>query len=174
MVRLAGKPHPKADQPDDTCDDPDLDPLRLEHGALLDVQLEVSAQLVHPACARNALEVEAELGHRLGKEDAVGVAALGEFAQIFSDERPAAEERRAEAGAFLIHERDQPERPARLDPALLEEADRLETREDPKGAVVAAAARNRVQVRADRNRLARACFPSSDQIPRCVDFDLEP
>ena len=161
-------------RPDDSGDDPDLDALRLEHGALLDVQLEVSAQLVHAARARNALEVEAELGHRLGQADAVGVTTLAEFAQILPDERPAAEQRRAEAGAFLVHERDQPEGPRRLDPALLEQADRLETREDPERAVVAAAARHRVQVRADGDRLAGACLPASDQIAGRIDLDLEP
>ena len=112
--------------------------------------------------------------HRLGKADAVGVATLAEFAQILADERAAAEERRAEAGAFLVHERDQPEGPLGSTPRSLRRRIAWRPAEHAQRAVVAAAARNRVQVRADGDRLARACFPSADQIARGVDLDLEP
>ena len=97
MVRLAREAGAEADQADDPGDDADLDPLGLEHRPLLDVQLEVGADLVDSARTRQRVEVEAELGHRLAQADAVGVAALAEVAQVLAHERAAAEERRAEA-----------------------------------------------------------------------------
>ena len=66
MVGLAREARPIADQPDDPGDDADLDPLGLEHRSLLDVQLEIRADSSStPRALGSALEVEAELGHRL-------------------------------------------------------------------------------------------------------------
>ena len=76
--------------------------------------------------------------------------------------------------ALLVHEGDQPERALRLDAPLLEQADRLQTAEHAERAVVAAAARNRVEVRADHDRGAGASLPATDQVAGGVELHLEP
>ena len=128
------------------------------------------------ARARNALEVEAELGHRLAKADAVGVTTLG---RVRADPSPtnarlpksAAPKRAPSSSMNEISQSGL----RRLDPALLEEADRLET---ARGRRARRRSGRRSEPCPGASRRRSACqmpaSQSSDQIPRCVDFDLEP
>src|SRR5207247_1632834 len=141
--------------------------------ALLDVQLEIGAHVVDAARFGNSGEVEAEPGHRVAERDAVRVAPIAELAEVLADERPAAEEGGSEARALLVHERDEPEWPLRLDAPLLEQADRLQPGEDAERAVVAAARGHRVHVRADDGGLARPHVPARDQVAGGVSLHRE-
>ena len=112
--------------------------------------------------------------HRLAQGHPVAVDALAEVGDVLSGERAAAEERRVEARTLLVHERDDPERPPRLEPLLPQQPDRVHGRDDAECAVEAAAGRHGVQVRADEDRPAAACLPAPDQVAGRVDLDLEP
>jgi hypothetical protein len=66
VVRLPCQPNAEAEQSGDGRHDPDVDSLLFEHGALLDVQLEVGADPVDPARLGQPVEVEPCGGHRIG------------------------------------------------------------------------------------------------------------
>jgi hypothetical protein len=173
VVRLAAQADTVAAEPYDRCDDADLEAGRLEHGALLDVQLEARGDLGDPVRLRDVGEGEAGSRHRLSEGRSSRVDAVAEAVHVVADERAAAEERSVEARALLVHERGHPDRPRRLEALLLEEANGVHRGDDAEGAVESAAGRNGVEVRSDEHRSAAPALPAREQIARSVDFDLE-
>jgi hypothetical protein len=137
------------------------------------VQLEVVPDLVDAAGLAVPLRVAAPGGHRLGERHPVGIAPVAEPAEVLPAERAAAEQRRVEASVLLVHERGQPDRPARLDPPLPEQADGVQPPHDPERAVEAAALGHGVDVRAHQNRGAVAGVPAREEVARRVDVRVE-
>ena len=107
--------------------------------------------------SREPLRVEPDRRHRLADRDAVVVAHLVEMLapRLARDRARAPEARGAEARALLLAERDDLERAARPADLLLQRPHRRDRRDDPERAVVAAARRLRVDVRAGRDHRAR-------------------
>ena len=72
--------------------------------------------------------------------------AVAKVAHILARERAAAEQGRAEARALLVHERREPDRARRLDPALAKQADGVEAGNHAKRAIEAPTPRHGVDV----------------------------
>src|SRR3954454_7718932 len=173
MVRLPAQPYAVAAKPDDRGDDPDLNPFGLEHRALLDVQLQVSADLSDAASLGYAVELVAALVHSVPQRHARSVDARTEASDILAGERAAAEERRIEARALLVHERHDPDGTPRLEDLFPQQAAGVQPGDDAEDAVEPSAGRHRVQVRADQDGTADAGLPAPDQVACGVDLDLE-
>ena len=111
VVRLAAQPHTVTAQADDRGDDADLDVLGLEHRALLDVELEVRADVSNAGGRVDAVESKPAA--------AIASRSVTPSASTRSPKWPtpspvkarAAEERSVEARSLLVHERDHPEGP---------------------------------------------------------------
>ena len=128
---------------------------RLQHRALLDVQLEVGGGVLElrPRLER-AVEVDAVLAQRVGQRDAVAIVQL-RAARPGPPSSPAAarraEQRAPEARALLVGPVDEPDRHRRL--ALLgDPAQHLDAGHHVQAAVEPAAVRDRVDVAADQER----------------------
>ena len=173
MVRLAVEPHAVAAQPHDRGHDPDLDPGRLQRRPLLDVQLEVGADLADAVGSAGAVEVVPGRGHRVAERRPARIDPVAEPGDVLARERPAPEEGGVEARPLLVHERDDPERPAGLEALLPEQAHRMDGGDDPERAVEASSRRDGVEVRPDEDRRAAARLPASEQVAGGVDLDVE-
>ena len=136
-------------------DDAERQVERLEHGALLDVQLEVGARALElPPRLERAVEVDAVLAQRVRQRDRR--RASRSCAQLVlvahrAGGRRRAEERAAEARALLVGPVDEPDRQRRR--ALLgDPPQHLDAGDDVEAAVEPAAVRHRVDVAADQQR----------------------
>ena len=131
---------------------------RLEHRALLDVQLEVGggALELRPGLER-PVEIDAVLAQRVGQRDAVrGPSSWRSSSWSAIDPAAAlrAEERAAEARALLVGPVDEPDRHRRR-PLLGDTPQHLDRRHDVQAAVEPAAVRDRVDVAAEQQRRDR-------------------
>ena len=110
MVGRAQELHAEAEEPGDRRDDAQVLSALLEHGALLDVELEVGADPVDSARLGQAVEVEAGARHRVGDTAAAPVLEIDLAAEGAAAEHPG-----LEAAALLVVEGHDPEGPPRLD-----------------------------------------------------------
>ena len=138
-------------------DDAERKVQRLEHGALLDVQLEVGGRILElrPRLER-PVEIDAVLGERVRQRNAVGVTPLAKLVLVGHRARGGAraEQRAAEARALLVGPVDEPDGDRGL--ALLgQPPQHLDSAHDVEAAVEPAAVRHRVDVAADEQALAR-------------------
>jgi hypothetical protein len=169
VVGLARQGDSEAEQTTDAGHDAEVGALLLQHRTLLDVQLEIGADVLDTARVGKALEVEAARGHR------VGHAAPAPVLQVeVSNEYAAPEHPRLEAAPFLVVERHNPQRAAKRRLRALQRANDLEGREHAEGAVVLPSARDGVQVRADEDRTALPLVPAAEHVARRVDLRLQP
>ena len=145
---------------------------RLEHRPLLDVQLEIRGRALElRARIERAVEVDAVLAQRVGQRDSVRVGALSKL--VLVGHRAGcgrrAEERTAEARAFLVRPVDEPhgERRRALggDPAQ-----HLDAGDDVEAAVEPAAVRHRVDVPADQERTLGGAAKREPLVARLVDL----
>ncbi len=132
------------------------------------MELEVGADLVDSTGVREAVEIEARPRHRVRHSAPPPVLEVD-----LAAERPAAEHSGLEAAPLLVVEGDDPERPPGLDTLGAKRAHRRQRGENSKGAVVAAAARHRVQMGADDDRLALPRAPAAEDVSRLVELRLE-
>jgi hypothetical protein len=160
--------HAEAEQPGDRRDDAQVLPALLENGALLDVEFEVGADSVDSARLGQAVEVEAGARHRIGDAAAPPVLEVE-----LAAEGPAAEHPGLEAAALLVVEGHDPEGPPRLDPFRPQGADGCEGSQHAERAVVAAAARHRVEVRADEHRLPLPRVPAAEDVACRVELGFQ-
>jgi hypothetical protein len=147
---------------------------RLEHRALLDVQLEVRAGAVQPrARLGSPVEVDVEARDDVLQPLAVAVAQVAHGVGV---ERPRAgrraEQRAAEPRALLVGPVDELERDRRP-PVLGRRADRLQRPVDPERAVEPAACGHRVRVRADDHEPLAVALERRPQVPRLVHVDRD-
>ena len=124
VVGLAGEAHAEAEHPGDRGDDAEVDATALEHGPLLDVQLEVGAELADARRLAQPAEVESGLCHRVGDAPTLPVLQVAVAAERSAPEHPG-----LEAAALLVVEGDDPERAARLDALGLQPAHDVQGRE---------------------------------------------
>ena len=155
-------------------DDAEREVERLEHRALLDVQLEVGGGVLEMLASSCLVEVDAVLGEHVGERVPVGVLARAQL--VLVGHRPGggarAERRAAEARAFLVGPVDEANGRCRL--ALLGEAPHdLDTGDDVERAVQPAAVRHRVDVPADQHRLLGATRQRPPLVAGLVDLRLE-
>ena len=136
---------------DDAGDDPDVDARLLEHGTLLDVQLEVAGEGGGVA-ARGEDAFLAELhASELRDEELTATAWSGEsVGGEPSGEREAAE--RADQRPLLVGEVDGLERDRQLEPRVLHGTKHLERADDAEGAVEPPSAPDGIEVRAEQER----------------------
>ena len=132
---------------------------RLEHRALLDMELEVgrSARELGAGLARG-VEVDPEAPDRIGERHTVTVDELAEVGLVGHRPRGrrGAEERATEAGTLLIGPVDEPDGDG-WRAVVGEPAEHLGAREHVEAAVEPAAVRHRVEMPADQHRaLGRA------------------
>ena len=130
---------------------------RLEHRALLDVQLEVGGRVRElRARLERAVEVDAVLAQRVGQRDPVAVGQLSQLVLVAhrARRRRRAEERAAEARALLVGPVDEPHRHRRRRPPRRSGASTSTPATHVQAAVEPAAVRHRVDVPADQQRAA--------------------
>ena len=148
---------------------------RLEHRALLDVQLEVGGRVLElPAGVLGAVEIDAVLAQRVGQRDAVRVDAPAQLVLVVHRPRARAraEEAAPEARALLVRPVDEPDGHLRL--ALLgEAAHHLDAGQHVQAAVEPAAVRDGVHVAADQQLPLRAAAQREPLVARLVDLVLE-
>ena len=149
--------------------------MRLEHRALLDVQLEVGGGVLElRARVERAVEVDAMLGERGRQGDAVGVAPLAQLVLVChrTGGRAGAEQRAAEARTLLVGPVDEAHGDRRL--ALRGQAPQhLDAAHDVEAAVEPAAVRHRVDVPADEQR-PLGCAAQREPLVAClVDLLLD-
>ncbi len=158
--------------PLDPGDDADRGALGLEHGTLLDVQLDEGVR--RPGRARqradvaDAVELVAEHGavdgHRVERH-LEGQAA---------GEHEAAQHVGREAGALLVGEEGHGQRMGGLDPRADHGLEHLEAGEHAEVAVVAAAGGHGVDVRAGHDgRLEAIARPGAEHVADAVDLDAQ-
>ena len=148
---------------------------RLEHGALLDVQLEVGGCVLELAPGlERAVEVDAVLGERVGQRHAVGVAPLAQLVLVGhrAGRRAGAEQRAAEAGALLVGPVDESHGDRGL-AVLGQPAQHLDAAHDVEAAVEPAAVRHRVDVAADQQRALGGAAQREPLVARLVDLLLD-
>jgi hypothetical protein len=109
MVRLPGDASEKPVDADDARDHPDRDPGLLEHGALLDVKLDVAVQAGLPACSCQRGRLTAGGLERLGKAASVGVNQREMLLVERAHDGAAAEAAQAEVVRLLSEEIDHDE-----------------------------------------------------------------
>src|SRR4029453_6956171 len=168
MVRLARERDAEAEQAADARDEAGVDALLFQHRPLLDVQLEVGADLVDATRIREALEFESAGGHRLAYAAAVPVLQVE-----VADEGAAPEHPGLEAAPFLVVERDDPQRAAKRSLRALQRPDDVERREHTEPAVGPASPGNGVEVGSDEDRGSFPLVPAAEHVPRRVDLRLE-
>ena len=155
-------------------DDAERQVERLEHRALLDVELEVRGRVLElrPRLER-AVEVDAVLAERVRQRDPVGVAPLAQLVLIAhrAGGRRGAEERAAEAGALLVGPVDEPHGQRRR-PLLGDAPQHLDCRDDVEAAVEPAAVRHRIDVAAEQERALRLARQREPLVPGLVDLLL--
>ncbi len=154
-------------------DDADGDPLVLEDGPLLDVQLDVGVghgrrRARHRAGVADALELVAEPGAVVDGTDVEGV--LDRHA---ADVDEAAEHVGREAGALLVGEDADGDRAAGADVVLDQRLEHLQAGEHAEVAVEASAGGDGVDVRAGHHRRRRRvrARPGGDDVADVVDGD---
>ena len=153
--RLAPEGDLVAFDPEGAEDDAERDVHRLEHGPLLDVELQVGGGVLElGARVQRRIELDALAREHVGERIAVGVAARAELVLVFhrSCGRARAEQAAAEPGSLLVcpvDEANGDRRPAFLGYA----AQDLDPRDDVEGSVEPASVGNGVDVAADEERL---------------------
>ena len=168
------------------CDPPPLDAegaedgaerqvQRLEHRALLDVQLEVGGCVLElDVRVEGAVELDAVRADRVGQGEAVTVDERAELALV--GHRAArggrAEERAAEPRALLVRPVDEPDRDGRR-PLVRDPAEDLRRAEDVEAAVEPATARHRVHVAAEQDGALRVAAERVPVVAGSVALDLE-
>jgi hypothetical protein len=147
--------------------------LPLQHGALLDVQLQVGNQPRAPARrVRRALELDAVLGEHVADPASVRVRERGDGGGIErARDGRAAEQAASEARALLVGEVDQRHRPSR--PASGGRTQHLHPRHYAECAVEPASVRHGVDVRADRHGLLGLTRQTRPEVARLVDVGLD-
>jgi hypothetical protein len=154
MCGLAAPRHARALDAEGAEDDAERQVERLEHGSLLDVQLEVGGGVLElPARLDRAVEVDAVLAQCVRQRDPVAVGQPPQLVLVGhrAGRRRRAEQRAAEARALLVGPVDQAHGQRRL--ALLRDPPQhLDTGDDVEAAVEPAAVRHRVDVAADQER----------------------
>ena len=168
VVGLAGEARTEAEHPGDRRDDAEVDAIALQHGPLLDVQLQVGAELADPRRLAQPPEVEAGLGHRVRDAPALPVLQVAVPAECTAAEHPG-----LEAAALLVVEGDDPERAPRLDAVGLQAAHDVQRSQNAERPVVAAAGGDGVEVRAERDGLPLPRRPAADHVPGGIELGLE-
>ena len=126
--------------------------LALEHGALLDVQLDVAERRAGARGGRHAVGAAARRLQRLGEGHAVGVTQLQPGALERAGVRAAAEVRDAEADALLVGEGEHLDGERQAQARCRQPLDAGDAGEHAERAVVAARVGHRVEVRAHEQR----------------------
>ena len=148
---------------------------RLEHRALLDVELEVGRRALELGVRlERTVEVDAVRADRVGQRDAVTVDERAEL--VLVGHRAAgggrAEERAAEPCALLVGPVDEPDRDGRR-PLVRDPAEDLRRTEDVEAAVEPAAVRDGVHVAAEQDGALRVAAERVPVVAGCVALDLE-
>ena len=133
-------------------DDADADSLVFEDRSLLDVQLDEGvwrdrSRARHGPGVSDAGQFIAEASTVVDSRDVEGL-----LERHAADEHEAPEHVRCEAGAFLVREEGDDERPGRRHPVLLQRLDHLQPGEDTEIPVEATAGGDRVDVRSGHHR----------------------
>jgi hypothetical protein len=135
---------------------------------LLDVELEIGADAVDAASLRQVLEVEAGTSH------CVRDTATPPILEVeLPAERAAAQHPGLETAALLVVEGHDPERPRRLDPVGLQRTNDRKRGQNPQRPVVAAPARDRVEMGPDEHRFPFAGLPAAEHVSRRIDLTLQ-
>ncbi len=169
MALLAGDRAFDPAQPLAVGDDADIEAFRLEDRALLDMQLE---HRMHLAGADLFLADPADPLQFVAEAFSLGIRPVIGPAQIVpSGEDARGQHRGREPCAFLVGPVDQHDRAAGLDLHRGERAQHLETAEHAEHAVVFAARRLGVEMRAhvDRERLRVGAGPGREHVAQLVD-----
>ena len=147
---------------------------RLEHGALLDVQLDVGDDIAQPrARLAHPIDIDAMGGERVGGRDAVGVTqTANEVGIVLTGGGHRADQAESEAGTFLVGPVDKLDR-ERGRAAGGQRAEHLQRRQHAEAAVEPAAIRNGVDVAADDEGLRRAALERRPQIAGLIDLDAD-
>ena len=147
--------------------------LAVEHRALLDVQLDEAVEIGPSYRLRAGVADAPELVADGLSVDALGGQGLVEREPADIDE--ASHHVRVEAGAFLIGEESDDDRPLGLDRRLVQDLHHLEPGENAVVAVVAPAGADGVDVRS-RHQWGRVVAPpaSAEDIADGIDGDREP
>ena len=106
VVGLAGEDELHAGLSGDGVDHAERAGFAFEHGALLDVELEIAEGGVGEDGRRELRGVEAEVADGVGDTDAAAIGASEGCGVELADQREAAEERFSEAHAFFFGEAD--------------------------------------------------------------------
>ena len=152
-------------------DDSEWELHRLEHGPLLDVELEVGGRAGELAvCVERRVEIDPVFTERVGQRDPVGVGARPEL--VLVGHRPGrgrrAEERATEPGAFLVGPVDEAHGDRRLS-LCRDSAQNFDAGDDVECAVEPAAVRDRVDVAADEDGPVRGAAQGEPLVACRVD-----
>ena len=169
MAGPAVEPHLGARGAGDRRDDTDGRVALLQHRPLLDVQLDVSEQLL--AAARGGAGSVAERGKRVAHGDAVRVGERERRRVERPRDRAAAEVRGAEPQPLLVAEAEHVDGERQADLLRAQPRDALDRRDHAERAVERAGVADRVEVRAEqqRARVRVAAGHAADEVPRGVD-----
>ena len=143
-----------------------------EHRALLDVCLEVSADLMRPRVAGVADGLE-----RIADADTVGIFVLQDIVErVDAGEDAGAHERRHEARALFVGPGGDLERRVRMHAGVVQRADHFQAGHDAVGAIELAAVRLAVEVAAhdDGRRAAVGAFAAGEYVADAVHAHLQP
>ena len=153
--------------PDDSLHDADLDPLAIEEGALLDVQLEEGAQI-----ARRALHFGQPTRIAADRLDAPSdrLPAVTDDIERFGAEIPD-QRAAADQAPLLVGEHDHLERMACRHAVLVQNLRTLDGADDADVPVVGSSVRHRVDVRSeqDRRQPGDRPFAAADDVPGRID-----
>ncbi len=149
MVRVAGPLHRGAE----AADDADGDAAALERALVLDVQLEITVvRTLGAARFEDAIRIAADSPDRVGARHAVPDRVHVTFVDEAGDD-PTAGDATPERESFFVRPNDHFERVPRGDPGRVERLDHGQRAERPEIAVEVAAARHRVDMGAEEDRL---------------------
>ena len=149
---------------------------RLEHGPLLDVELEVRGCAGKLAVrVERRVEVDTVVAERVRQRDPIRVLARPQLILVGhrAGRRGRAEERAAEPGAFLVGPVDESHGDRRRSLGR-DSAQHLDAGHDVESAVQPAAVRHRVDVATDEDRLVGGAAQGEPLIARRVDRLLRP
>ena len=156
-------------------DDADVEPLALEDGALLDVDLEIGLELAEGRGF--GLARPADGCQRVAEARALGVARVEHLVlREGAHGGAASHHRRREAGALLVGPVDEEERRLGLGAGLVQRAHHLEPGENAEHAVELAARGLRVEVTADGDGPARRVpsRPAQRHVAEAVGGERKP
>src|SRR6478735_1180428 len=147
---------------------------RLEHRALLDVELEVRSRVLElPPRLERPVEVDAVLADRVRQRDPVDIAPLAQLVLVAhrAGGRRGAEQRAAEAGALLVGPAHEPHGQRRR-PLFGDAPQHLDGREHVEAAVEPASVRHGIDVAAEQERALRLARQREPLVPGLVDLLL--